>query len=222
MKRHRRPMRANLKPPGSCAFCGAAGNLTKEHVLPSWLSSVFPGGPADSHVDAQIRWQSGAHGVNAKRKPGRSLTRKVRAVYANCNSGWLSRLEHQVKPCLQALVRGQPLVLDQEVQRLLAAWIAKTSMVADRVRPELAAMPIEHRQFLMNRHEPPNGWSVWMARNSGRAWKHAVYHGTGAMHPAVLDPASGTLARNVQSTSFGIGSLLLIASAHRWNRCFWK
>jgi hypothetical protein len=106
-----------------CIFCGSASDLTREHVLPDWLTeigldiepSIHHAGPLN-RVPRQ--WSA---------KPFRTT---VKMVCATCNNGWLSRLEGAAKPVIAPLIRGEPRRLPVDDQALIAAWTCKTALVS--------------------------------------------------------------------------------------------
>jgi hypothetical protein len=114
-----------------CVFCGGTSSLTREHVLPNWLSqigldltpSVHHSGPLN-HVPRQ--WSS---------KP---FTTTVKMVCVTCNGGWLSALENAARPVLAPLIRGGSRRLPDDDQALVAAWTCKTALVSQLLSSEEA------------------------------------------------------------------------------------
>ncbi len=106
-----------------CVFCGSKSNLTREHVLPEWLteigldrgSSVHHSGPLNK---VPRQWTS---------TPFRTT---VKMVCATCNNGWLSALEGSAKPILTPLICGQSRRLPDDDQALIATWTCKTALVS--------------------------------------------------------------------------------------------
>jgi hypothetical protein len=130
--------------PGRCIFCGAFG-LTKEHVLPDWLRSIFPRLPTDTHTVGTVDWvhlpTAGIMPLPSRRlRQGQAGSRKVKVVCKGCNTGWLSVMEESTKPILGSLVQGTAGVLTNTQQRALAAWIYECLLAS--VGARLAA-PIE-------------------------------------------------------------------------------
>lgn len=107
----------------SCVFCGATSNLTREHVLPDWLTQVGLDLTPSEHQFGRLnrvprQWSS------------RPFTTTVKMVCATCNGGWLSALEGAAKPVLAPLIHGESRRLPYEDQALIAAWTCKTSIVS--------------------------------------------------------------------------------------------
>ena len=154
--------------PGKCVFCGREG-LSKEHIFPDWLKQIFPKNANQKHE----HWAS-ARGFERPRSvpqrgvdrigQGSILAKKVRVVCErHCNNGWLSELESRTKQLLSSVILGEIINIDGNQQRLLATWIAKTTMTAENHYPGDAVIPQEHRDFLMNNLAPPDDWIIWIA-----------------------------------------------------------
>jgi hypothetical protein len=106
-----------------CVFCGDKAG-SREHVLPAWLAR---------EVSKEFVEAGGTRGLISKGRmvliPGRFATATVKCVCRNCNNGWMSRLEAQVKPFLLDLMRGNRVTLAPVEQTALAAWSMKTMMM---------------------------------------------------------------------------------------------
>jgi hypothetical protein len=63
---------------------------------------------------------------------------KIGCVCGTCNHGWMSRLENEVKPLLEPMLRGTITPLTQPVQTSLSRWAVKIAMVIEGVRPKSA------------------------------------------------------------------------------------
>src|SRR5712691_7894058 len=114
-----------------CIFCGGAG-LSKEHVWPVWTQDYMP----FTHIEKSMRREDFDNNKQVTRvmttqQQGHMSTTKARVVCKRCNNGWMSRLEKKAKPILIPLIRGEKKTLDKESQKIVAAWIAKTVMVAE-------------------------------------------------------------------------------------------
>lgn len=110
-------------PSRSCVFCGSTSNLTREHVLPDWLTEIGLGPTPSEHRFGRLNrvprpW------------PARPFTTTVKMVCAACNNGWLSALEGAAKPVLKPLIRGDSRHLSDDDQILIAAWTYKTALVS--------------------------------------------------------------------------------------------
>jgi hypothetical protein len=201
----------------TCIFCGGASgtSITKEHVFPDWLRELFPRSPLHVHTYGITTWgvgsRPGAPVTVRKPKQGHVTTRQVRVVCRKCNNEWLSRLETRAKPLLLALLRGERFALGPAEQLLLSTWAAKTCMTAEFIDRTKIAIPQEDRTHLMGTLSPPHiGWWIWVAGNQGVEWEAAINHFSGRLHQPPV-PREAAEVVNLQSTTLGIGRLLIFA-----------
>jgi hypothetical protein len=160
----------------SCVFCGSTSNLTREHVLPDWLSEIGLDLTPSGH-------QFGRLNKVPRQWSARPFTTKVRMVCATCNNGWLSVLENAAKPMLAPLIRGESRRVPYDDQALIAAWTCKTAIVSllqhsqeDRldgygVPPsEYTALyeqrdrqePLPFSQYWIGSYSGDRGFSIWV------------------------------------------------------------
>jgi hypothetical protein len=86
-----------------CIFCPSPAN-TKEHVWPEWVLAVID-------QDRPFRFELGSDPEFVF-----SGEFKIRCVCGTCNHGWMSRLENEVKPFLEPMLRSAITSLTQSVQ----------------------------------------------------------------------------------------------------------
>ncbi|MEU0525988.1 hypothetical protein [Streptomyces niveus] len=117
----------------SCVFCGGTP-LTKEHVLPRWLKVALD---PSMHRFRYIRLSDA--GLQHHDAP--PLNDQVKVVCAECNNGWMNRLEEDVRHFLPALIRGSSCTLDARAQQALSSWALKTLLMFQYThRPEVRAV----------------------------------------------------------------------------------
>jgi hypothetical protein len=164
---------------GICAFCQQDRTLTKEHVWPQWLAGVL----ADDTPQPFVRAAGGAV-EDTWAQP--TFKQTVRAVCANCNSGWMSQLEARAKPVLSPMIRGIALHLSADTQKLIATWALKTAIMAQCAAGEKIT-PVHDALWLYHDQEPPDrNVIVILARYGGRR------------HPLLLATSrSGSVARGL-------------------------
>ena len=201
----------------TCIFCGGASgtSISKEHVFPDWLRELFPRSPSHLHTHGVTTWANGpgpiAPATVRRPKQGHVTTRRVRVVCRKCNNEWLSGLETRAKPLLLALLRGERFALGPAEQLLLSTWAAKTCMTAEFIDRTKIAIPQEDREHLMRALSPPQtGWWIWMAGSQGVEWEAGINHFSGRLHVPPVPPEAAE-AVNLQSTTLGIGRLLIFA-----------
>lgn len=109
-----------------CIFCHHEGQkLTREHVYPNWLSSLF---------NEDIKSTNEVSSDNVDRVwQGRVFQHKLKLVCGKCNNGWMSTIEGQVKDLLTSLAfTHDGHTLSSDDQRKVALWVQKTILVMNR------------------------------------------------------------------------------------------
>ena len=92
-----------------------------------------------------------------------------KALCKSCNSGWLAGLEKDVGRLLAPAMRGDPIKLSSDQQRLIAFWATKTSLLIEVAYHQWRAdgvMPASHLRWLYEHRadrQPPPGTVVWLA-----------------------------------------------------------
>jgi hypothetical protein len=132
-------------------FCGVLltstgsqqpNSRTKEHIYARWYQ--------DNVVNLKIKmFTSDGKTATMHRQP--HLETFVNAsVCAECNNGWMSKLETQVDPIFQKLTTGTDISsLSPEKIEILARWTGKTSIVLGYVTPVPAIVPEFIRRSLL-------------------------------------------------------------------------
>ena len=114
----------------NCPFCGERRRETVEDAWPRWLNKVMldPQGAGQAH---DISIVDGVPMVRRRRKVVSYNTERVRGICADCNNGWMSRLESAAKPILTPMILGEPVTLSTADQQVVAAWATKTALVLE-------------------------------------------------------------------------------------------
>jgi len=133
----------------ACLFCGERGS-SREDVFALWISALF----------------AAATPFALKTTAGRNKTDLVKfAVYSraacvDCNTGWMSSLEQNVKPLLSPALFGQHVAWDADEQLLVAAWAFKTGLMLDRSNLTAQKVPLAHFRYLRDHQRPPDASQV--------------------------------------------------------------
>ncbi|MDR6870128.1 hypothetical protein J2Y55_001128 [Bosea sp. BE125] len=152
---------------------------------------------------------------NVRHFQGTLFNLTVKAVCGDCNNGWMSQREATVRPILGPLIKAQPLVLDEDSQRKLAAWVAMKIMVQEADNPVDMVSTFEDRTWVRDHLRPPPGWQIFIGQHSQAEWntKWQRYAST-----LVTSDGNGeefkdveTLAKNMQMITFGFGKLVVNA-----------
>jgi hypothetical protein len=139
-----------------CLFCtNRAGS--KEHAWPRWLISSVG---ADPESPTEY-WNT----VMAPPHLWRGPEFTMRGVCQECNNGWMCELEGTIRATMGGLVNDISMRLDEEQQRLLARWAAKTAMVIEGVKQEKNNFySAEQRNTFRTTLIPPEETAVWLGR----------------------------------------------------------
>jgi hypothetical protein len=141
------------KPPLiTCIFCGDENMPSSgEDVIPLWLADKLAYFAKQRHPDPDTQpeykeyrysdadtfakdMRDNAPGRNADETKDRGkmpLGDKIPDVCRTCNTGWMSHLEHAVRPIMVGLLEGKPKTLDPFDQLVFATWITKTCLTYD-------------------------------------------------------------------------------------------
>ena len=203
-----------------CIFCGSSNRIHREHFISDWMKHYLPWHPRDSHVRGLVTSSRGTpriKGIRAIKKHTGSITGiRLRAVCQDrCNGGWMSRLEQRAKPILIPLITGQPLVLAQNQQRILSAWITMKIMVAEFEHATDVVSMQNERDLVMNSARAPDNWQIWIGHQSGGPrWllgysrqSATLWVGT----PPERQSEEIELPKNTQFVTIGIGQLFIQA-----------
>jgi hypothetical protein len=214
--------RKSLKPPGKCVFCedGAVpGNpMTGEHLWSNWMSEFLPTLTDPEYVEVAATFTQKTVMTNKfeRTRQGHTNTKTIKVVCKTCNSGWMSGLESAVQPYLVPLILGAPVRLDTDAKQILARWIVLKILVAENNSyREFSADPIfgqASREAFRVSLQIPDGIRIWLAFLRGSKWSTGFFRHTAGLSPPPLDPKQvGT--KNVQTTTFGLGKLLIHSSS---------
>lgn len=144
------------RPARVCAFCGADGPLTREHVLRDRFNALLPTGSGRRRDVASYRDRSGPWRFVEREYPGQAYSSAVRAVCANCNNGWMEQLETKVEQDLLAIVRGEAVTLADDRLTDLALWAVKTTLVRRLADPDDGEhLPRRHYERVRAGQVPP-------------------------------------------------------------------
>ena len=185
-----------VRPRRPCVFCGQTGKLTGEHVWGRWLRRVLPAQVNKHHVRAR---RIGPPGVadTWRCACGRAirLTATSKSC-AECNNGWLSRIQEQAKPYLIPLIRGERFALNPDGQRAVGTWCAMATMTGEYLDRDADAIGVSQadRDHLMQTGTAPPHWKIWIGRYIGYAlpgpWQHYTVPIVEGQDVAGDDPAA--------------------------------
>lgn len=106
-----------------CVFCGGSP-VTREHHPPQWVLAAYPKKNYIGGYESRMKnseWTD--HGGLKK-----NLQIVVKSVCANCNNGWMAKIEDLTKPILEPMIRGESVRLKWFDQVVLATWFVKSAL----------------------------------------------------------------------------------------------
>jgi hypothetical protein len=140
------------------------GVLTREHVYSNWTRRFVP---RTMKTFRSLRATAHADRTDfvLVNRPGDVRDWQVLCVCAACNNGWMRRqIDDRARPIMIPLIKGEPVRLSPDQQRIIATWAAMKAMVAEYGESECVTTHHAQRRYLMKHHLPPkNGWSIWIA-----------------------------------------------------------
>jgi hypothetical protein len=204
------------KPPRRCIFCGENPATSKEHFWPTWMTKAIEF-PASKSYTVATTHEHPPTGLfrSTKRTPNGSLnTMKLRVVCDSCNNGWMNRLEGEVRPTLEPLLRGTRSVLTPKNQNTLARWIVMKCIASEHSN-NTAMTPFEIRKSVMD-GDLPAAFRVYIGAHLSRPLGYARTSHTVARHrgqPLSKASLQEGLTKNIQQVTFTAGALLVHINA---------
>lgn len=182
-----------------CQFCGTEATLTKEHVIPAWISTLpsFAG-------KVMVNSRAGDSG-KSKTFSLKKIDLQVRIACGDCNGGWMSRLENSVKVFLGPLLEGAPVSLGPERLSILARWCIKTAIAEVNTSGYGAILPTVTARQLADGDAPTNV-AVWISR-----FHDTMYHDRPVrLQPRRLDcTADGVYVGSLVDFTAALGPLVI-------------
>ncbi|HZY73144.1 MAG TPA: hypothetical protein VFE22_08570 [Edaphobacter sp.] len=167
-----------------CIFCDNNSG-SREHLWPKWIHERHDFGPIKMEIN----------GSETIVRPNPEL--KMKTVCGVCNNGWMSGLEAENIPVIGEMLTDMPLELNENQQRLVAAWSVKTAMMSDSMKGRNASNRFYTRDecadMRLARTIPPRTL-IWIGRVDGM---HLALTGNDF---TLNDPAGNRLATNTANT----------------------
>jgi hypothetical protein len=150
--------------PTPCIFCDNNSG-SREHLWPDWILKRHEFGPIKMLIK----------GNELIVKPDPDII--VKTVCGICNNGWMHKLEDANIPIIGPMTDGTPTTLDEDAQKLVAAWSVKGAMMSDSMRGRNGFKFYTSDECVNLRKSltiPPNTL-IWIGRVDG---KHIANVGT--------------------------------------------
>lgn len=199
-----------------CIFCGNS-SLSEEHIWPRWMHGLLRKRRAGKRNVAHYTVGGVISGIKSESKrirDGDVLTKRLKVVCAPCNNTWMSKIEEDAKPILTLLINGEEGILDRQMLRKLATWMALKTMVGESSRPPHAIVTQEERNEFKASGTIPTTMRIWAGRCFSPTWHAAWHRSTGTLGVSSDDAAPITVLpdrENIQTTTLGAGELYLYA-----------
>src|SRR5207249_875584 len=130
-----------------CVFDGRRP-LTVEHAIPDWVRAYLPGEGDLTSTRGEREWRTKALSITVDR------------VCADCNSGWMSRLEDRAKPLLADPIQSRRRRWTPREQRTVATWAYKTALMGGLATGH-SHVPEAHFRHLRRNLHPPGRVFIW-------------------------------------------------------------
>lgn len=208
-------------PSHRCIFCDQLGLMSQQHVWPKWLQSLFTG-----HVQRQTNFirnridklDSATIQIqpNIKRREGKMITLRYRKVCLDCNNGWISSLENDLKPLLTKLITGVATEISQAEAVSLATWIAIITIMAEFSDPYSQAISINDVHHIYSHRTPPQNWNIYVGHYLGSEFAPYGYSHSGwtaVKEEGLIRGRVKTLRSNIQISTHVLGELLMQADS---------
>jgi len=195
-----------------CIFCPSPGPLTDEHIWGDW---ILNGGhvPRTQNKHKASFTVINRPGVADERmvhtKAGDPLGANIRIVCAECNNGWMSRVQERAKPQLIPLLKGNAWALGVNAQRAIAAWACMATMTSEYLSRQSSSVSISQndRDLIRQQEMPPPSWRVWLGCYDRQKWVGQWTHTTVPILEEQDIPPGTPAPPNTQTTTFIIGKL---------------
>lgn len=193
-----------------CVFCGGTG-LTREHVIPRWLSDVLPEQArfrGQDQATVLLHPQRTIDGPHHREMVETFNSATVKAVCGPCNNGFMNKIETEARPFLSTMIRGNlAMPLTTEAASAVATWAVKTSLMVQLTGSEPAALEPVYRDFYTTRR-PTAECMVWTAAVDDEDWAlraecRSMLYALDGQSASPADPP------NILTVTIGLGALLL-------------
>jgi hypothetical protein len=218
-----------------CAFCGTIvrGKLSEEHVWPDWLIRELPPTEGLTRERMMVTASPTAELIaDRSRSEGpEAAPSKVRAVCRDeCNGGWMSDMEAEIKPILLPIARGLTGTITADEQRRISLWAIKTTMILEYTDNQTrVTTPEQRRQLYESRNvgqhpgRIPKTFEVWMGAHTGDGITSRWYmHRTGLIVDRQRDNRAYDRTvlheHNMHYTFLVIGKVVLVVFGHAMPR----
>lgn len=177
----------------TCIFCDGRVN-SKEDILPRWVLRLLK-----KSCDERVPMRAQRYQGLPREWMTTDSALKVGNVCQECNNGWMSRLEAQVKPILSPMILGTPVVLTVSQQERVTAWLTKCAMMFDSMDKGEVFYDVLDRQHFRKNIAPYSDTAAWLGHYAGAMGRAFVDHRT--LHTRLA--SGGSVKTHVLTMSMG-------------------
>ena len=152
-----------------CCFCGRCEAVIVS-AWPDWATRLIASEMAvrtGSRLVSKVRDRILNHFPQWDLSDEFVATRKLQIACKRCHQGWMSRIDAMAKPMALPLIKGETAIIGPSSQAALAAWAAKTVMIAELTSTSGPVTPECERMELRQKQRPPQSWNIWAAFSNG-------------------------------------------------------
>ena len=156
-----------------CIFCQLPKKMTNEHIWGDWTKDyVERTSNKHDHAQVYVPKPCEPEPADIRIRAGDPLNSQVHVVCADCNSGWMSRIQKAAKPILVPLFDGKACTLSESDQVIISAWIAMATMTSEYLSRDKRRIAVTQtdRKWLMDCQSAPSGWCIWIGRYKRQNW----------------------------------------------------
>ena len=115
-----------------CLFCIAGSKMSKEHIWAAWSKELHSQSEMYGIVKGRADKAERTTSIHTYyERQGALSTYKVLGACTDCNNGWMSQYENDLKPILEAMMRGESLFLNAEERLALTEYFTFKILLLD-------------------------------------------------------------------------------------------
>lgn len=151
-----------------CVYCGN-GNLTREHVIGDWVSDVLLMPPTPiQYTSGSVNLTEGTFEDSNEETIIRAqdlLRLTVKKFCRDCNCGWMSTLQGNVKPVIsKAITDGNFTNISDDDFHKISAWIAMIVISLEFTRRDGYWLTTSELLYFRKHRTPPPHWKIWIGK----------------------------------------------------------
>ncbi|WP_139139266.1 hypothetical protein [Sphingobium phenoxybenzoativorans] len=185
-----------------CIFCNG-GPLSKEHIWAKWAHQIIPSSPFSTIKSVSGDIISEAKKINKdQRRQGGTKNITTGRICMKCNSGWMSRLENEIKNTFSPLIQGHPVKLERHDLSKIFRYVCVKVCVIDS-RDKLPALDKNFVQAIYSETDAPGRIQIYLSKTETSDWGSGLKSYSTGYKPASDERIT------IASYTWGLGKLLI-------------